>query len=323
LRQTRFTQDDGVAQLFAVAELKANVEVSAPGFVSKSFTQVLRAEQQFQLARSLSAHGMVTGVRGRQPADRAIIEFESGAVRRAATADDLGHYTMSGLPPVPGLIRARHDELGQASMSLIIGPGVGDRPMELPPLDLVPSLRVRGRVEDDQGVSVPQALLSTQRLSAYLGSRAAREVVTQCDESGEFEIDVERAPALYLYAAEPAVAFGFSERIIPTERDTVEDVVIVLDRSDETSSHEPATVLISLEERDGALLIYAVAAGSLAERAGLRAEDTLLSVSGEEPEDVEHARQLLSGSLGGPISVEVTRRGQPLTFLVEREGFAR
>lgn len=323
LRQTRFTQDDGVAQLLAVADLKANVEVSAPGFVTKTFTKVLVAEQQFQLVRSLSAHGMITGVRGRQPGARALVEFESGAVRRAVTADDLGNYVLSGLPPGPGLIRARHDEYGKASMSVVVAPGIGDRPMELPALDLVPSLHVSGRVEDERGAVVPQALLSTERLSAYLSSRAAVGVLAVSDEWGEFEMDVERTEDLYLYAAQPGVAFGFSDRIAPTERDSVKDVVVVLDRLDEASSHEPATVLISLEERDGAIVIYAVAAGSLAERAGLRAEDILVSIMGEQPDDCEHARQLLSGSLGGPLSVEVTRRGRALTFLVEREGFAR
>lgn len=323
LRQTRFTQDDGVAQLMAVAGLKANVEVSAAGFVSKSLTLRLGAREQVQLVRSLSAHGMVTGVRGRQPAARAIVEFESGAVRRLATADELGNYLLTGLPPGRGHIRGRHPDYGQASMSVLVQPGVGDRPLELPTLDLVPSLHITGRVEDERGAAVSGALVSSERVSAYLSSRTAPLVLTQSDEAGAFEVDVERAAELYLYAAEPGAAFGFSDRLEPTERDAMDDVVIVLDRVDEAPTAEPATVLVSLEERDGDLIIYAVARGSLAERAGLRAEDTLVSIMGERPSDCAHARTLLSGSLGGPLSVEVTRGGRELSFLVEREGFAR
>lgn len=322
-RQTRFTQDDGVARVPAVEGLEVRIDVSATGFLTKTWDARARAQMQVDVTRSLHASGLVTAVRGRKEAAGAHVEFEAGALRRTTSADELGRYQLTGLPAGRGRIRATHPELGRASMDVTVEPGVGDRPFELPTLDLNPSLHVEGRVEDGRGQVVPGALVSAARISAFLGSRTAREVLAMADEAGQFSVDVERSQPLYLYGAAPARSFGFSERIEALERDVVRDVVIVLDRSDEAFSHDPATVLVSLEERGSQIVIYAVAAGSQAERAGLRAEDQISSIMEQRPVDLRGARQLLSGTLGGPLRVEVLRGAQHMIFLVEREGFVR
>lgn len=59
--------------------------------------------------------------------------------------------------------------------------------------------------------------------------------------------------------------------------------------------------------------VVEVAAGSPAQRVGLRAEDLIVAIGGEPVETVGELQSLMSAELiGSPVSVSVVRRGQPL-----------
>ena len=323
LRQTRFTEDQGTTSFEAIVGLRVRIEVEANGYVPVKWDTTAQATESRALGRSLRAEGLVTGVRGRQVAEGAVVTFVSGELRKVTVADELGRYQLLGLPPGPGLLSAKHDDFGQGSLSVVVKAGVADRPFEMPALDLSPSVQIEGRVEDAEGRAVAGALLASDRIGAFLVHKRGGLILGESDQDGEFSVAVQRADQLYLFGAALGVAYGFSDAIEPADRDVVDGVRVIVDHPDPAVAYEQGTALFSLDERDQRLLIYAVAEGSQAERAGLRAEDEVVSIDEVRPEDLHDARSLLSGPLGGQMRVVIKRAGSTMTFLVPRESFAR
>ncbi len=323
LRQTRFTHDDGTAVFEGTSSLQVRVELEASGYVQRSLDLTLKAEQEITLEKSLRAVGQVKGVRGRHVAAGAEVLLKSKSFSKKLIADELGEYELTGLPPGPAVLSASHPDYGKASLAVTIEEGVAGRPMELPSLELVPSLVVSGRVVDEAGQAQDGAVIAARRIGSFSTRRELNAVASQSAEDGTFSIEVERGQEIYLYAARLGEAFGFSDRIEAGELDRIEDVVIVIDHPDRAVPYEPATVLVTLEERGSSLLVYAVAEGSQAEQAGVRPEDRIISIDDVEADGVEDARALLSGPLGGQIRLVVQRAGRKLTFLLGREAFVR
>jgi S1-C subfamily serine protease len=102
------------------------------------------------------------------------------------------------------------------------------------------------------------------------------------------------------------------------------DLEIVLDPSH--GEREPSALMnvaVTLGERrvDAELevVIVNVAAGSEAERAGVRQGDVLWSVDDEVVADMTDARELLGGSEGSDVILELERDGEALFVRVRRE----
>ncbi len=323
IRKTRFTHDDGSVDFEGLSGLEVRIEVDATGFVARKFDRRLSTSEKVVLDESLRVTGKVTGVRGRHVAAGATLVFKQGAFEKRATADELGEYELVGLPPGRGELSGSHPDYGQASRTVTITRGVGDRPAELPALDLSPALVIEGWVRDRSGRGIEGVLLSDERIGAYLTRRSSGAILGESGASGEFSVEVERRDTVYLFGARPGEAFGFSDAIVPGDLDRVRDVIIPIDHLDQAVAYEQGTVLITLQERGDHLRIYAVANGSQAEHAGLRAEDRLVLIDDIRPDGIDDARKLLSGPMGGQLRVVILRDGVEKTFLLHREAYAR
>jgi carboxyl-terminal processing protease len=77
---------------------------------------------------------------------------------------------------------------------------------------------------------------------------------------------------------------------------------------------------MSVDRRDGWIVVLAPRPGSPAERAGLRAGDRMLQIDGQPTKSwtVEEARNALRGPLGSTVKVIVDRGGAKIPFTLER-----
>lgn len=321
-KQTRFTSDDGSVEFLEAQELRVRLVVSAPGFVERSLSQTLTEDTRLELAKSVPTFGKITAVRGRLPASGAEVVFKAAGLLRRTRSDELGEYHFTGLPPGKGELSASHPEYGTGRARVSVKDPQDGREAELPALDLSPPLEIEGRVEDGAGRPINGALIARARISPYLSSTSSVETLGVSDENGEFKIAVERGNQLHLYAAKPAQAFGWSEMIRPNERDSIEGVVILVDQEDKCEPDVMGTLLAAFSEAP-APRVYAVAEGSSAARGGLRVDDELIEIDGRLPQDIQDARDLLSGLPGTDLRLLVRRAGSLLELVVSREGFLR
>lgn len=325
LKITRFTSQTGELELEDTRGLSVRLEVSAPTFVSRSQDITLGPEQTVVLRRALRASGRVTAVRGRQPAALAEVSYVAGEVERKAITNDVGEYHLTDVPPGRGTLTVRHPEHGQAQKAVTLSPPSDDREARLPDIDLQPAIEVSGRVVDESGAPVAGAILAFDRIGPYMPLLSDQTEVGRAASDGTFLVQVPASSPLYLFAMLPGSSFGFSGEAKIDSRDRVQDLEVLLDRVDEVAPDVRGTVLIALE-RDGAgngLVIYSVARGSSAARAGLRALDRLLSVDGRAVTSVESTREDLSGSPGSDVLLDVISGGTKKSVRVLREPFRR
>ncbi len=321
VRVTRFSNQEGTVHFQEVRGLPARIEASAPGFVSWRRQVELEAELRLALSPAVDVEGRVTAVRGRHPASGARVVFLGSAIERSTVADEFGNYQFPDLPPGPGKLLAEHPDYGKASK--VVHVRSTERKARLPEIDLAAPLIVSGRVVDEKGRPLEGAILATDRISAYLPLNSHPPNLGISGENGSFEVEVPRTDSLYLFAMVPGESFGFSSRIPAKANNRVENVEVLLDRTDEAAPDARGTVLISLESPHSFLSVYAVAKGSSAYRAGLRRDDRLLRIDSAVPASVREARELLSGEPGSDVLLEFKRRGEVRTARVLREAFLR
>lgn len=325
LKLTRFTSQTGELELDDTRGLSVRLEVSAPGFVTRSRDVILAAEQKVVLKRAVRASGRVTAVRGRQPAAGAEVSYVAGDVERKALTNDLGEYRLTDVPPGAGMLTVRHAEHGQVERAIVLTPPADDREARLPDVDLQPAIEVSGRVVDEAGAPVPGAILAFDRIGPYVPLLPDRTEVGRAGADGTFQVQVPAASPLYLFAMRPGEIFGFSAEAKIDSRDRAQDVEVLLDRVDEVQPDVRGTVLLALERNPGGsgLVIYSVARGSSAARAGLRAQDRLLAIDGQAVSDVASARDALSGQPGSDVLLDVIAAGTKKSVRVLREPFRR
>jgi len=283
----------------------------------------VRDDNRIELKRSVRASGRVLGVRGRLPAGSAEVVFQSGTFIKRTTTNEIGEYRLTGLPPGSGTLKASHPDYGKGSRAIAVKAIEFDREASLPDLVLRPTIELSGHVEDANGRPIEGAVLSTERLSPFLSASALGQTLGRSGEGGRFTVSVQHEEEVFLYGAELGRSFGWSDAVVIGERDRIEDVRVLLDHKDPAIVNERGTVLLGMEERDGELVVYAVAPSSQAALSGIRAEDVIREVDGEIPRDEEDARDLLSGLPGTDVRLVVRRFGQSLEMLVARELFAR
>jgi S1-C subfamily serine protease len=97
-----------------------------------------------------------------------------------------------------------------------------------------------------------------------------------------------------------------------------------------TADDDPAAqagVAVTLGERGSGdaieIVVVHVAAGSEAERAGIRAGDNVLAVDGVDVWSMSDARARLSGPNGSDVVVEVDRDGASVRLRIAREAVRR
>lgn len=324
LRATRFSDEEGWVEFVESRGLRARVKIAAPGFVDHKKEQVLAEEQTVGLTQSVTAEGRVTAVRGRLPAAGAIVTLESGSTSARATADEVGNYVLEDVPPGPARLHAEHSEHGKADVTVQVRPGISGRNAILPDLDLQPAGVVSGRVVDDRGFPLAGALVGTEPISAYLPSGSVGPGVATTDEHGNFSLEIVQSRGKpTLYVAAPGVGVGWMEGVELDARGEASGLEIALGEVDEAPAGELGTVLLSLIERGDLIEVFALPRKGAAYGSGMRADDRLVSVDGYEFEDVEAARQLLSGTPGTDVSLAVERQGRRVELRTVREAFRR
>lgn len=320
-KRTRFTSAEGEVEFDQVAGLHCRLSVSKAGYVERKIEQRMPEMFKLKLDDSLIARVLVTGVRGRHRASGASVRLVTGSSEVRALADELGWVTLRDVPAGRATLSAQHPDYGRASQLVSIQPDPAGRPVELPALDLSPATTVRGQVVDPSGQPIPGAWVSSERVGVYAAHLSAAEELVRADDDGRFELELEAATQSFIYAAQPGVAFGFSDPFDATL--PMDEARVLVDHPDRAPSHLPATVLATVEARMGRFVVYDIAARSAADEAGLKIGDEVLEVDGHVPKSVEDLRDGLSGSVGSEVRLIVRRSGTRHTFLITREPFVR
>ncbi len=322
LRMTQFTDAKGIASFRDASGLALRVQLEAPGFIVT--TQQIKAADQheFSLQRGVLVSGRVTAVRGRAHVVGAQVILEVGARRDVTTTSTLGEFQFANVPAGKISLRINHDDYATAKRQLTVeATGHDNRAFEVPDIDLADAITVRGVVRDRDGRNVAAARVSTQPLPEVRPKAAIDEDVVLTDEQGRFVLSGV-APGKVVLHAQSAIAGKGQLRIDAEEGRDVEGLVLTLTVpiSDEESDFSSVgSVALSLKSKGGAISIMGVPAGGEAERAGLRAGDSVRQIDGQTPLDVNHARTLLSGPVAGDVVVSVVREGETHTFRVRRE----
>lgn len=327
LRQTRFTGRDGLATIEDARGLELSVTAESPGYapVTARFGKA-PAEIRLVLRRGVRVTGRVTHVRGRVAVAHARVTLVSAGRRRMTSTDGEGIWQLSDVPvgPVHLLIEAQ----GLPSLELereINAQSREDRPLDLGEFDLPESGSVSGKVLDRSGQPVAGAKVGTQPLAGLvpLAAGASGQAVT--DEHGEFHLSPVAIGSTRIHARAPGIGQGQSEPV-EVARDSERSGVVVrllTAIDDDATDAAGSSVAIALSMQSGALVVSFVAAGSEAERAGLRLGDKLLSLDGRPTTELSDARARLSGPENQDVLVEVERAGTRLKLRTVREPVRR
>ncbi|MEY2935654.1 MAG: hypothetical protein RL033_6403, partial [Pseudomonadota bacterium] len=199
---------------------------------------------------------------------------------------------------------------------------------ELPPIDLTEAGSVSGRVVDADGEPVRGARVGVGVVPAFLPAGAELRGLVQSDADGQFQLDDVPVGSVSLSAYSASLGRGSATGVQVRPGETTGPVEIELLGGDIDSAGDAlASVAITLGEQQGSegveVVIVNVAAGSEAERAGLREGDLLFAVDGWAVRGMAEARRHLGGSEGSDVIVEVEREDEMLSLNVRREAVRR
>jgi hypothetical protein len=323
LKRTRYTNQQGEVTFDDARGLNLSIRAEASGYLIRTMTTESAPERiQLVLERGVELLGRVTSVRGRRNVSGARITVKSSERRQLALSDADGYFRIADV--APGKITLVVEAAGLATLHAerkVERTGRTDRPFELGDLDLAEGTRVLGIVVDRHGSPVPAARVSESRVESYvpLGTTPPGTVTT--DGAGRFSFPGLGEGPVVLEAVASGVGRGRSEKVSVVAGREVSELRIVLDAIDrDTQGYSgPWNLAISLGERDSALVVLSVAAGSTAERGGLRSDDRLVTIDGVKPSNLAEARQLFGGVQNSDVVLEVLRAGQPLRLRVVRE----
>jgi protocatechuate 3,4-dioxygenase beta subunit len=330
LRQTWFTGGEGVVTVQDARGLDLRVVVEAPGF-TRAFETIERApaEIAITLVRGVIVTGRVTAVRGRKYLSHASVTVVSEGHRAAALSDSQGEFSLSDVEPGPVRVIVSHPEYATVELdALIVATGRADRPFELPAVDLPEPSAVEGEVVDAAGKPVSGARVAAGIVPAYLPAGALPPGLAVTDRKGRFTLS-DLAPGKHdVEAYAPDVGRGVARGIEVVAGRATGGVRIrlVAGRTDSDPA-VGASLALTLGERGSGdeleIVIVQVAAGSEAERAGVRVGDLVLSVDGVDVWSMSDARLRMSGREGSDVVLELDRNGALVRLRVAREPVRR
>jgi C-terminal processing protease CtpA/Prc len=123
----------------------------------------------------------------------------------------------------------------------------------------------------------------------------------------------------------PGIGQGHSE-VVEVQRERDRDGVKITLREaleDEPALATGSSVAVTLSTANGTIVIAQVAAGSEAERVGLRVGDEIVAIDGVKPSDVADARRKLSGPENMDVLLEIVRTNTRLKLRTVREPVRR
>lgn len=327
LRSTGFTDARGKLELQDALGLPLRLAAQAPGFVRQSLvlaSRDARAQVELRLQRGVLVHGRVTALRGRRGVQGALVTLRSQGLLKSTTSGPDGDYQLADVALGGAELRATHPDFAEATLDVVVtSTGRRDRPFELPDLDLEEPGEVSGDVVDERGEPVVGARVALDRAPSYLPAGPLPRGVAVTDAQGQFTLRGLKSGAITLDAFAPGRGRGSARVTVQSSR-TSSGVRISLEPSgSEPDAFAPGGVAITLGERGSGggleVVLVAVAEGSEAERAGLRAGDILTAVNDAKPASMRDARARLGGALHSDVVVAVMRDGAAQRFTVLRE----
>jgi membrane-associated protease RseP (regulator of RpoE activity) len=284
---------------------------------------------EVSLEPALRVVGRITQVRGRQGLPDAAVVWMQGGERRMARSDARGEFQITDAFPGPALVRVSHRGFSPAQVELTVpATGHADRAFELPAIDLIEAGSVSGRVVDADGDPVRGARVGVGVVPAFLPAGAELQGLVQSDTDGQFQLEDVPVGRVTLSAYSASLGRGMATGVQVRAGETTGPVEIELLGADvESAGDALASVAITLGEQQGdegvEVVIVNVAAGSEAERAGLREGDLVFAVDGWAVRGMAEARRHLGGSEGSDVIVEVERADGLLSLDVRREAVRR
>jgi hypothetical protein len=326
LRQSAESDARGECSLLDAVGIPATLRVQAPGFRTfETELDPVPARVEVNLSRGVTVVGRVTQRGGREGVRGAELTLLQEGERRSARSDANGDYEIAGAALGLATLSVRHPSFSTATWEVSIEPGAREgwaAPLE--PLDLAEPGVASGRVVDTRGQPVRGARVGVGLVPAFVPAGARLPGFVETDESGRFELRGLEPGRITLSAYASGVGRGSLEgvTIAPEERTTGLEIRLISSHGDAEPS-AVANVAITLGERSVGneieVVIVNVAAGSEAERAGVRRGDVLWSVDDEVVSDMADARRLLGGSAGSDVILELERDGDAAFVRVRRE----
>jgi hypothetical protein len=329
LRQTSRSDVSGEARLADALGLRLTLRVQATGWRPfEARVDAAPARIEVTLERGMLVTGRVTHVRGRQGLAGARVTLLSGGERQSVRSDADGQYQFGDVSPGAAHLSVSHPGFSTEERDVVIvATGRPDRAFELEPLDVLEAGSVAGAVVDSAGAPVKGARVGLGLVPAFLPKGTTPAGLVQTDAAGHFQLPEVPVGRVTVSAYAARVGRGRAEvEVRPDE--TTQDVEIQLSGANEDVEQlAAANVAITLGERDGRaeldVVVVDVAAGSEAERAGLRTGDILRAVDGIATESMSMTRRLLGGSDASDVIVEVERGAESLSLRVRREPVRR
>jgi hypothetical protein len=326
LRLNAETDALGEAQLADAVGIPATLRVLAKGYLAfDAELDPVPTKVELTLSRGVSVAGRVTQAGGRQGVDGAEVVLLQDGERRSTSTDDNGQYELTSVALGPATLSVRHPALSSETWEVVIAPGArDDQARELEPIDLVEAGVASGRVVDASGRPVRAARVGVGLVPAFVPAGARLPGFVETDTQGRFELRDLPPGEVVLSAYAANVGRGSLPGVRVSGDEPVTDLEIRLTASN--VEREPSALMnvaVTLGERSAGaeleVVIVNVAAGSEAERAGVRPGDVLWSVDEEVVADMADARQLLGGSEGSDVILELERDGDAVFVRVRRE----
>ena len=326
LRQSLQADARGEGVFGDAVGLVATLRVQAAGWQSFETTlDPVPARVEVTLTHGISVRGRVTQTRGRRGvAGAEVVLFQAGQRLRVLT-DANGEYELSGVVLGPASLSVRHADFSSETWDVSIEPGIAEgRARDLEAIDLEEPGFVSGRVLDARGQPVRGARVGVGLVPAFVPAQSKQSDFVETDEAGRFELRDLPPGRATLSAYAPGVGRGSVQGVTVTAGEQTTGLELRLRPSHaEMGSTAPANVAVTLGERtlhdELEVVIVNVAAGSEAERAGVRVGDVLWSVDDEVVIGMAEAREALGGSPGSDVILELEREGETELVRVRRE----